>query len=89
MAASRWQRNKDIAHTLLGSRYLRRKILLYLCVVVVTMTAVGAWPLSDTLMTNPWVFVLYWLFCGGITIFMTLLAIYDLLAVVKEEKDKM
>ncbi len=74
---------------ILHTRVMRRKVLLQLVVVLLVLVVLGAWPLAGWLSGNMWLFLLWWgasLFYGLMVI---LLAIYDMLAVLKEERESM
>lgn len=74
---------------ILHTRQMRRKVLLQLVIVLLVLVVLGAWPLAGWLSGNMWLFLLWWgasLFYGLMVI---LLAIYDMLAVLKEERESM
>ena len=78
-----------IALMILHTRQMRRKVLLQLVIVLLVLVVLGAWPLAGWLSGNMWLFLLWWgasLFYGLMVI---LLAIYDMLAVFKEERGNM
>jgi len=78
-----------IGGMILHTREMRRKVLLQLVVVLLVLVVLGAWPLAGWLSGNMWLFLLWWgasLFYGLMVI---LLAIYDMLAVLKEEREKL
>lgn len=78
-----------IARMILHTREMRRKVLLQLVIVLLVLVVLGAWPLAGWLSGNMWLFLLWWgasLFYGLMVI---LLAIYDMLAVLKEERGNM
>jgi len=77
-----------LARMILHSREMRRKVLFQLVIVLLVIVGLGAWPLSGWLGGNIWLFLLWW----GVSMFyglmVILLAIYDMLAVIKEERKK-
>ena len=77
-----------LARMILHSREMRRKMLFQLVLVLLAIVVLGAWPLSGWLGSNIWLFLLWW----GVSMFyglmVILLAIYDMLAVIKEERGK-
>ena len=78
-----------IAQMILYTRQMRRKVLLQLVIVLLVLVVLGAWPLAGWLSGNMWLFLLWWgasLFYG---LMVVLLAIYDMLAVLKEERGNM
>ena len=75
------------ARALLQVRPVRRKLMLYTVVTVLSLCVLGVWPLAGWLENALWRMILFW---GGVmflTVFMMLLALYDMLAVIKEFKD--
>lgn len=77
-----------LARMILHSRGMRRKLLFQLVIVLVVVVALGAWPLAGWLGRNVWLFLAWWGFCVVYGILVILLAIYDMAAVVKEEREK-
>ena len=76
------------ARALLQVRSVRRKLMLYNVVVVLGLCLIGSWPLSGWLEGSIWRMGVFW---GGVmvlTIFMMLLALYDMLSIMKEFKDQ-
>ena len=77
-----------LARMILHSREMRRKMLFQLVLVLLAIVVLGAWPLSGWLGSNIWLFLLWW----GVSMFyglmVILLAVYDMLAVIKEERGK-
>lgn len=73
---------------ILHSREMRRKMLFQLVIVLFVIAVLGAWPLANWLGSDVWLFLIWW----GITmvygLMVILLAIYDMLAVVGEEREK-
>ncbi|MCU0782212.1 MAG: hypothetical protein MUF04_14085 [Akkermansiaceae bacterium] len=84
-----WHLSKALASGILHDRAARRKLLSRLLVAVLAVLAVGNWPLRDWLGSNIWRFVLWWGACAALTGFLLLLAFYDALAVVGEEREKL
>lgn len=77
------------ARMILHSREMRRKMLFQLVVVLLIIVCLGAWPLANWLASSVWLFLIWW---GGSMIYglmVILLAIYDMMAVIKEEREKM
>ena len=77
-----------LARMILHSREMRRKMLFQLVIALVVIVALGGWPLSKWLSENVWYFLLWWGACLLYTVMIILLAIYDMLAVIKEERSK-
>jgi MFS family permease len=76
------------ARAILQIRQLRRRLMLYTVMTVSGLVAMGSWPFAGWLEDSLWRMVLYW---GGVmflTVFMMLLALYDMLAIMKEYRDR-
>ena len=73
---------------ILHSREMRRKVLFQLVLVLLAIVCLGAWPLSNWLSSNAWLFLIWWGASMLYGLMIILLAIYDMLAVVKEEREK-
>jgi len=67
---------------------LRRKMLFQLVIVLLVIVGLGAWPLADWLSSNVWLFLAWWGVSMIYGLMVILLAIYDMLAVVREEREK-
>ena len=78
-----------LARMILHSREMRRKMLFQLLIVLLVAVALGAWPLANWLRGSVWLFLIWWGFCMLYGVMVVLLAIYDMMAVVKEEREKM
>jgi len=75
-----------LAKMILHTRAMRRKILFQLVIVLLLLVGLGSWPLADWLGGNIWLFLIWWgasMLYGAMVI---LLAIYDMLAVIHEER---
>jgi len=77
-----------LARMILHSRELRRKMLFQLVIVLLVIVGLGAWPLADWLSSNVWLFLAWWGVSMIYGLMVILLAIYDMLAVVREEREK-
>jgi hypothetical protein len=75
-----------IAKAILRDRVVRRKVLGWLLLVALGMMAVGLWLFDGWLGGGMWRFLLWWGACAGLTGFVMLFALYDALAVVREER---
>lgn len=64
-------------------------MLFQLVIVLVLLVVIGGWPLSGWLGQSVWLFLAWWGFCMFYGILVILLAIYDMGAVVREEREKM
>ena len=74
---------------ILHSREMRRKVLFQLVLVLLVIVGLGAWPLANWLSSNAWLFLIWWGASMLYGLMIILLALYDMLAVVKEEREKM
>ena len=77
-----------LARMVLHSREMRRKVLFQLVIVLLVIVCLGAWPLADWLSGNVWIFLVWWGISMLYGLMVILLAVYDMLAVVKEEREK-
>lgn len=83
---SHWQFSRAVATLVLHDRAKRRDFMTKLLVALVTLFALGLWPLDSWLMRSAWRFVGYWGGTGFLAFFLTLLTFYDVLAVIREER---
>lgn len=79
----------SLAHMILKTRKLRRRMLLQLLVVLLLLVLIGAWPLAAWLEQNLGFFMLWWGLTGLYGLMVILLALYDMLAVIREERDRL
>jgi len=77
-----------IARAILHDRAARRKLLGQLLMIALGLMAVGLWLLNGWLQASVLRFALWWGACGLVTLFVMLFALYDALAVFREERDK-
>lgn len=78
-----------IAQVTLTDRSRRRKLISGMLIGILTLFVLGAWPLAQLLGSSLWFMLIWW---GGSTLlclFLVMLALYDALSVVKEERTKM
>jgi len=75
-----------LARLILHTRKLRRRMLLQLLIVLVVIATLGSWPLASWLGSNIWLFLIWWGLTMLYGLMVILLAIYDMLAVVQEER---
>ncbi len=78
-----------MARMILKTRKLRRRMLLQLLIVLLLLVLIGAWPLAAWLEQNLGYFMLWWGLSGLYGVMVILLALYDMLAVIREERDKL
>jgi hypothetical protein len=81
-----WGLSKGLARSVLRERGRRRRLLLRLLLVVLVFFALGLWGVDDWLEGGVMRFGLWWLGCAGLTVALMVLALYDALAVVREER---
>ena len=67
--------------TILRTKRLRRQTLFYLTLAALVLVGAGGTLLDPFLSDHPWVFLVYWLLCGGLAVLLMLLAVYDILLV--------
>jgi len=83
-----WQDSKTLAKAILRDRKQRRKLLANLLFGVLLMMILGLWVIDGWLQETLLYFAGWWLACGLITCGVVLFAIYDMLAVIREERDR-
>jgi polyferredoxin len=76
------------ARAILHDRAARRRVLGWLLMIAVGMLATGLWFIPGWLQQSLLRFAFWWLACGLVTLMLLLFALYDALAVVREEKRK-
>lgn len=72
---------------ILHTREMRRKLLFQLLVLLLLLVGFGAWPLANWLSSHIWLFLVWWGASMVYGLLVILLAVYDMLAVVKEERE--
>lgn len=80
--------NLGMAMAILNDRSLRRRMLSSFLVLLLAMFASGLWVFDRWLTASPWRFVIWWGACGVLAIFIFLFALYDAMAVVREERER-
>ncbi|MEO7098368.1 MAG: hypothetical protein ABI162_03320 [Luteolibacter sp.] len=83
-----WNNSTDLARAILHDRKERRKWLGRMMLVPILMLAIGLWGISGWLAASPMRFLMWWGGCGLATLVMMLFALYDALAVIREERGK-
>jgi hypothetical protein len=84
--ADGWDHCKLIARAILHDRAERRKITGRMLLLALALMAGGLWVVDALLARNPWWFLLWWGVCALFTCGVLLLALYDVLAVWREER---
>ena len=83
-----WETDKRVARSMLRNREQRRKIMARMLLVALGLMAGGLWLVGGWLAKNPWYFLVWWGVCALITCMTMVLALYDVLAVIREEREK-
>jgi uncharacterized membrane protein len=76
-----------IAKAILRDRAARRRVLAQMLMVALGLMAIGLWVLGAWLQESVIRFALWWGACALITVVVMLFALYDALAVVREERE--
>jgi len=84
-----WQDCIGIARAILHHRAERRKVIGRMLLTALLLVAAGLWLIDGWLATNIWWFLLWWGGCAGLALLVILFAVYDALAVIREERGKM
>lgn len=77
-----------MAAGILAERQARRRALSGFATVMLGMFALGLWGIDGWLAGSPWRFAIYWLLCAGLVVFVLLFALFDALAVLREERER-
>ena len=85
---SDWESSKGIASAILRDRKVRRKYLGRFLMFTLMWMASGLWVIDSWLSDSPLRFVVWWAVCGVLAIVLMIFALYDALAVVREEREK-
>ncbi|RYD43209.1 MAG: hypothetical protein EOP85_10395 [Verrucomicrobiaceae bacterium] len=83
-----WNDSKRLAQGILHDRNSRRKWMAGMLFVPLGMIAVGLWVLDGWIHESPLRMLIWWGACAFLTCIVMLFAVYDALAVVREERDK-
>ena len=83
-----WQMSLAIATVTLSDRGKRRRFITGLLVLIVAYFSLGNWPLDSWLSRGLWRMLIFWGFLGLMCLFMILMALFDALAVIGEERRK-
>ncbi len=87
-SAGDWVLSKALARAILYDRGQRRKWLARWLFLTVAWMASGLWVLDGLLSKNPIMFLLWWVFCFLLAFVLVMFALYDVLAVMREEREK-
>lgn len=83
-----WGDSTGLARAILRDRAERRKWLTWMTLVPLGMMGIGLWVLDEWIWESPWRVLLWWGGCALATCVVMVFALYDVLAVVREERDK-
>jgi hypothetical protein len=86
--AGSWESSTGLARAILHDRSERRKWLGRITLVPLAMLALGLWVLDDWIWESPWRVLFWWGGCALATLVVMIFALYDALAVVREEREK-
>jgi polyferredoxin len=86
--SSSWESSTGLARAILHDRAERRKWLGRVTLVPLSMLALGLWVLDSWIWASPWRVLLWWGSCAVATCMVLLFALYDALAAVREEREK-
>lgn len=78
-----------IARVTLRERTRRRKLISGILITILVLFVLGNWPLDKWLSNSVWFMLLWWGGCALLCLFLVMLAVYDALSVVKEERVKL
>lgn len=74
-----------LAKGILDDRSLRRKMMTQLVIFLLVLVAVGTWLVDDWLRDGVIRFVIFWGVVGIYALFIMLMAVYDILKVMRDE----
>ncbi|MFT3991086.1 MAG: hypothetical protein QM680_06715 [Luteolibacter sp.] len=83
-----WDHSKSLARAILRDRTQRRKWLANALFLALGQMALGLWIVDGWLQASPLRFLIWWGICGLLTCVIMIFALYDMLAVVREEREK-
>lgn len=86
---SSWDDSTGLARAILHDRAERRKWLFYLVLVPLGMLALGLWVLDEWIWASAWRVLFWWGGCALGTGVVLVFALYDSLAVIREEREKL
>lgn len=85
---SDWESHKGVARGILQDRGMRRQAMGRSLALLLAVFAIGLWAIDGWLAANVWRFVIWWGGCAFLAIFVVMFALYDALAVIREERDR-
>jgi hypothetical protein len=87
--SSDWQAGKGLAKGILHDRPSRRRAMGRSVALLLAVFAIGLWGIDGWLQADPLRFVVWWGACGLLTLFVLLFALYDVLRVIREERERL
>ncbi len=84
-----WNDSTGLARAILHDRTERRKWMFYLVLIPLGMLALGLWVIDEWIWASYWRVLLWWGGCALATGMVLLFALYDSLAVVREERERL
>ena len=85
---SSWNDSTALAKAVLHDRAERRKWMARMGCLPLGMLALGLWVINGWLEQSAWRFLLWWAGCGVATCVVMIFALYDALAVYREERQR-
>ncbi|MEK7954258.1 hypothetical protein [Luteolibacter soli] len=86
---SDWQSSKGLAKSMLHDRPTRRKLMARSLALLLAVFAIGLWGIPGWLAADLWRFIIWWGACGFLAIFVVVFALYDVMRVIREERDRL
>jgi peptidoglycan biosynthesis protein MviN/MurJ (putative lipid II flippase) len=86
---SDWQSSKGLAKGMLHDRTTRRKLMARSLALLLAVFAIGLWGIDEWLAADLWRFIIWWGGCGFLALFVVVFALYDVMRVIREERDRM
>ncbi len=83
-----WESDKRVARSMLRNRGTRRKIMARMLLLSLALMAGGLWLVDGWLKARPWFFLIWWGACAFVTSMTMVMALYDMMAVIREEREK-
>lgn len=77
-----------LARMILRDREQRRRLLFQMLLFALGLMAVGLWGIDGWLESSPLRFLIWWAICAIVTCAVIVFALYDVLAVVREERSR-
>lgn len=85
---SDWESSKGIAKAILHDRLTRRRWMARWLMATLAWMSIGLWVIDAWLGESVERFVGWWLFSGFLAIVLMIFALYDSIAIVREEREK-